>query len=284
MLIKPPSDIPSSEITDQKVYFSRRAFIRAAAKTASVTAAGVLGAQSLLESQMAAPHGRKLEPIGKSALSTSEKLNTWQQITTYNNFYEFGIDKDAPATYAARLKTAPWSVAVEGEVARPAVWNLEDILKGQSLEERIYRHRCVEGWSMVIPWVGFPLREFIKRVEPTSRAGFVEFTTLSDYSQMPGLRVPALRWPFVEGLRVDEAMHPLAILAVCLYDEVLPNQNGAPIRLVVPWKYGYKSIKSIVRMRFVERQPPSSWQISAPTEYGFYANVNPTVDHPRWSQ
>src|SRR5215510_5213063 len=212
MLIKRPADIPSSEITDQKVYFNRREFIRAAARTASAAAAGVLGAQSLLEAQMAAPHGRKLEPIVKSSLSTSEKLNTWQQITTYNNFYEFGIDKDAPATYAARLKTAPWSVAVEGEVARPAVWNLEDILKGQSLEERIYRHRCVEGWSMVIPWVGFPLREFIKRVEPTSKAKYVQFITAYDPKQMVGVRQPVLRWPYVEGLRMDEAMHPLTLL------------------------------------------------------------------------
>jgi sulfoxide reductase catalytic subunit YedY len=284
MLIKRPSDIPSSEITDEKVYLNRREFIRAATRTASAVAAGVLGAESLLEAQAAAPHGAKLRKIAKSPLSTIEKLNTWQQITTYNNFYEFGSDKDAPATYAKSLKTAPWSIAIEGEAAKPAVWHLEDILKGRSLEERIYRHRCVEGWSMVIPWVGFPLRDFIKQLQPTAKAKFVEFTTLADYAQMPGLRVPTLRWPYVEGLRMDEATHPLAILAVGLYDEVLPNQNGAPIRLVVPWKYGFKSIKSIVKIRFVEQQPTSSWQMSGPGEYGFYANVNPTVEHPRWSQ
>ena len=197
-------------------------------------------------------------------MSTTETPNTWQQITTYNNFYEFGVDKKDAATYSKSLKTSPWSIAMEGEVAKPAVWHLEDVLKGRTLEERIYRHRCVEGWSMVIPWVGFPLRDLIAQLQPTSKARFVEFTTLNDPNQMPGIRASYLRWPYIEGLRMDEAMHPLTILAVGLYDEVLPNQDGAPIRLVVPWKYGFKSIKSIVRIRLVEQQPVGAWQREAP--------------------
>ena len=284
MLIKRPDDIPSSEITDPHTYFNRRAFIAAAAGTAAVAAAGALGTGAILHAQPPAPHGAKLPNVKPSEFSTTEKPNTWEQITTYNNYYEFGSGKDEPAYNARRLKPAPWSVAVEGEVAKPAVWHFEDILKGQTLEDRIYRHRCVEAWSMVIPWVGFPLADFIKRVQPTSKAKFVEFTTLADATQMPGLRIPSLRWPYVEGLRMDEAMHPLTILAVGLYGEVLPNQNGAPIRVAIPWKYGFKHAKSIVRMRFVEQQPLNSWQQAQPNEYGFYANVNPTVDHPRWSQ
>jgi methionine sulfoxide reductase catalytic subunit len=182
------------------------------------------------------------------------------------------------------LKTQPWTVVVDGECTKKATWNLEDILKGQTLEERIYRHRCVEAWSMVIPWVGFPLADFIKKCEPTSKAKFIEFTTLYDPKQMPGVRSPVLRWPYVEGLRLDEAMHPLTILTVGLYGEVVPNQNGAPLRLAVPWKYGFKHIKSIVKIKFTEKQPLNTWQESAPQEYGFYSNVNPSVDHPRWTQ
>jgi sulfoxide reductase catalytic subunit YedY len=281
MLIKPPADIPSSEITDKATFVNRRAFIQ--------TAVGVLGLAALagetsVKAQQPAPHSRKFANILKSTSSTSETPNTWQQITTYNNFYEFGLDKKDAATNAKSLKTSPWSIAMEGEIARPAVWHLEDLLKGRTLEERIYRHRCVEGWSMVIPWIGFPLRDLIAQLQPTSKARFVEFTTLSDASQMPGVRASYLQWPYTEGLRLDEAMHPLTIFAVGLYDEVLPNQDGAPIRLVVPWKYGFKSIKSIVRIRLIEQQPVGSWQREAPQEYGFYANVNPTVDHPRWSQ
>src|SRR5205823_4191557 len=196
---------------------------------------------------------------------------------TYNNYYEFGIDKDSPSMSVGRFNPEPWTVAVEGECNNKGSLHLEDILKGQTLEDRIYRHRCVEAWSMVIPWVGFPLSEFIKRCEPTSRAQFVEFTTLYDPKQMPGTRGAILEWPYVEGLRMDEAMHPLAILAVGLYGEVIPNQDGAPIRLVVPWKYGFKSIKSIVKIRFVEKQPLNTWQKQTPNEYGFYSNVNPTV-------
>ncbi|HEX2278227.1 MAG TPA: protein-methionine-sulfoxide reductase catalytic subunit MsrP, partial [Candidatus Tectomicrobia bacterium] len=226
----------------------------------------------------------KLEGVSKSPLSTDESLTPYEDITNYNNFYEFDTDKYSPAETAKNFRTKPWSVAVEGEVGRPAVYQLEDFIKPHALEERIYRLRCVEGWSMVIPWVGFPLGDVIKRFEPTSKAKFVEFTTLLDPEQMPGQRRAVLKWPYVEGLRMDEAMHPLTILAVGLYGEVLPNQNGAPLRLVVPWKYGFKSIKSIVKMRFVEQQPVGSWERAAPHEYGFYSNVNPDVPHPRWSQ
>ncbi len=283
MLIKPPTSIPSSEITDRKLYLNRREFVRAVTWIAGGAAAEVLG-ETFLQTAQPAPHGRKLDNVQKSGFSTDEKPNTWEQITTYNNYYEFGTDKEQPSHLAHSLKTEPWTVAVEGECNKPAVYHLEDILKGQTLEDRIYRHRCVEAWSMVIPWVGFPLANFIKKCEPTSKAKFVEFTTLYDPKQMPGARVAVLDWPYVEGLRMDEALHPLTILVVGLYGEVLPNQNGAPLRLAVPWKYGFKHAKSIVRIRFVEKQPLNTWQRQAPTEYGFYANVNPTVDHPRWSQ
>jgi sulfoxide reductase catalytic subunit YedY len=227
----------------------------------------------------------KLENVKKgSPFNTTEKLNSYDDITSYNNFYEFGTDKGDPKPNSRSFRPRPWKLAIEGEVAKPASYDLEQFLKPVALEERIYRLRCVEAWSMVIPWVGFPLADVIKRVEPTSRARFVEFTTLLDPSRMPGQRSGVLDWPYIEGLRLDEAMHPLTILAVGLYGEVLPNQNGAPIRLVVPWKYGFKSIKSIVKLRFVEKQPVNSWQQQAAHEYGFYANVNPNVDHPRWSQ
>jgi len=284
MLIKRQADIPSSEITDRKIYVNRREFLRAATGTAAIAAAGAIGAEALLQAQTPAPHGTKLQNVKPSSFSTSEKPNSWEHITTYNNYYEFGTSKDEPAFNAHRLKPAPWSVAIEGEVAKPAVWHLEDILKGQTLEDRVYRHRCVEAWSMVIPWVGFPLSDLIKKVQPTSKAKFVEFTTLADANQMPGIRVPSLRWPYVEGLRMDEAMHPLTILVVGLYGEVIPNQNGAPLRVAIPWKYGFKHAKSIVKIRFTDQQPMNSWQRAQPNEYGFYANVNPTVNHPRWSQ
>jgi sulfoxide reductase catalytic subunit YedY len=283
MLIKRAPDIPSSEITDKKLYLNRREFIRATSVTAAAAAAGILGAEALVDAK-GAPHGRKLQDIKKSSFSTTEKLNAWEDITSYNNYYEFGVDKDAPADLSRNFKTQPWTVTVDGECNKKGTMNLEDVLKGETLEERIYRHRCVEAWSMVIPWVGFPLANFIKRCEPTSKAKYVEFTTLYDPKQMPGTRVPVLRWPYVEGLRMDEALHPLTILVVGLYDEVLPNQDGAPLRLAVPWKYGFKHIKSIVKVKFTEKQPYNTWQEQAPNEYGFYANVNPTVDHPRWSQ
>jgi sulfoxide reductase catalytic subunit YedY len=284
MLIKPASDIRSSEITDKKLYLNRREFIRATTGTAVAVAAGVVSGEAFLQAAAPAPHGRKLENVKPSPLSTDEKANTWDQITTYNNYYEFGTDKDSPSMMSRNLKTQPWTVAVEGECNKKATWNLEDILKGQTLEDRIYRHRCVEAWSMIIPWVGFPLSDFIKKCEPTSKAKYLEFTTLYDPKQMPGVRSPVLRWPYVEGLRLDEAMHPLTILTVGLYGEVVPNQNGAPLRLAVPWKYGFKHIKSIVKIKFTEKQPLNTWQESAPQEYGFYSNVNPSVDHPRWSQ
>jgi len=284
MLIKRASDIRSSEITDQKLYLNRREFIRAATGTAAAVATGLALGDTWVEAATPAAHGRKLEGVKKSPFSTDEKQNKWEEITTYNNYYEFGIDKDSPSMLARNFKTDPWTVTVDGECAKKGPMNLEDVLKGETLEERVYRHRCVERWSMVIPWIGFPLANFIKKCEPTAKAKYIEFQTLNDGKQMPGLRSPVLRWPYVEGLRMDEAMHPLTILVVGLYGEVLPNQDGAPLRLAVPWKYGFKHIKSIVRVKFVEKQPLNTWQDQASNEYGFYANVNPTVDHPRWSQ
>jgi sulfoxide reductase catalytic subunit YedY len=284
MLITPAASIRSSEITDKRLYVNRRTFIRSVAGATLATAGAMLGAEGLVQAAEAAPHGRKLASVKASTYSTDERANTWEQVTTYNNYYEFGTDKEQPARLARTLVTEPWTVTVDGECNKPAVYHLEDVLKGRTLEDRVYRHRCVEAWSMVIPWVGFPLADFINRCEPTSRARFVEFTSLSDPKQMPGTRVPVLPWPYVEGLRLDEAMHPLTMLVVGLYGEVLPNQNGAPLRLAVPWKYGFKHVKSIVKIRFVEQQPLNTWRKQAPQEYGFYANVNPTVDHPRWSQ
>jgi sulfoxide reductase catalytic subunit YedY len=213
-----------------------------------------------------------------------ERSTGYSDVTTYNNFYEFGTDKADPAQHAGSLKVRPWSVSVEGEIRKARTFDIEDLLKLAPLEERIYRMRCVEGWSMVIPWVGYSLSELIKRAEPTGNAKFVEFVTLADRSQMPGVRSSVLDWPYVEGLRIDEAMHPLTLLCMGLYGEVLPNQNGAPVRLVVPWKYGFKSGKSLVKIRFTQTQPQTSWGRANSSEYGFYSNVNPQVDHPRWSQ
>jgi methionine sulfoxide reductase catalytic subunit len=281
MLIKKSPDIKASEITDQKIYLERRQFLRVASTAALAVTAGVI--PNLL-APSGTQAGEKLEAVRKSLLSTDEALTPYEDVTHYNNFYEFGTDKDSPAKLSTNFRTKPWSVAVEGEVNKPAVYQVEDFIKPHALEERIYRLRCVEGWSMVIPWIGFPLGEVIQRFKPTSKAKFVEFTTLYDPEQMPDQRRSVLKWPYVEGLRLDEAMHPLTILAVGLYGEILPNQNGAPLRLVVPWKYGFKSIKSIVKMRFVEQQPVATWEAAAPHEYGFYSNVNPDVPHPRWSQ
>jgi methionine sulfoxide reductase catalytic subunit len=275
VLIRTPSAIQASEITSESVYRERRRFMQAGL---ALSGAALLGMPAA-EARAAAFKG-----LVRSAYSTDEPLTDYQDVTTYNNFYEFGTGKEDPAKHAHTLKTSPWSVTVEGECARPGTYTLEDILKPHAFEERVYRMRCVEGWSMVIPWVGFPLADLIKRLDPTGNAKYVEFITLEDREQMPGVRWPILRWPYTEGLRMDEAMHPLTIMAVGLYGDVLPNQNGAPLRLVVPWKYGFKSGKSIVRIRFVEKQPVSSWMRSAPSEYGFYSNVNPDVDHPRWSQ
>ncbi len=281
MLIKKPGDIKSSEITDKSAYLNRRRFLFAASTSLASIASGDPG---WFSSPSEAHAGAKLSGVRKSALSTAETQTSYKDITTYNNFYEFGTDKYSPAKYAKSLVTRPWTVAVEGEIKHPKVYDIDELTKISPLEERIYRLRYVEGWSMVIPWVGFPLNALINQVQPTSKARYIEFKTLFDPKQMPGQYRGVLEWSYTEGLRMDEAMHPLTILAVGLYGEVLPNQNGAPIRLVVPWKYGFKSIKSIVRIRFVEKQPLTAWMKSAPHEYGFYSNVHPEVDHPRWSQ
>jgi sulfoxide reductase catalytic subunit YedY len=282
MLLRKSSDIRSSEITDKKLYLRRREFIEAAAFGAVGAATAGFG----VPPADAAPSWPrvKVPNFTKTDYGTGEKPNSYQDITTYNNYYEFGTDKEDPANNAGTLKTKPWTVKVDGLVAKPADYQLEDFIKPYALEERVYRMRCVEAWSLVIPWVGFPLANLLKTVQPTPAAKFVEFTTLFSPQQMPGQRRDVLRWPYVEGLRLDEAMHPLALMAVGVYGEYLPNQNGAPMRLVVPWKYGFKGIKSIVRIRLTDRAPMNSWQLSAPSEYGFYANVNPSVDHPRWSQ
>jgi methionine sulfoxide reductase catalytic subunit len=282
MLIKKASDIRSSEITPKGLYLRRREFIQAS--TMALVGAGVAACSEELGAQGGGL--AKLANVKKgSPLSlTSEQPNTYDQITSYNNFYEFGTGKDEPKANAKNFKAQPWKIAIEGEVAKPASYNLEDFIKDQVLEERIYRFRCVEAWSMIVPWVGIPLKSIIDKVQPTAKATYVEFETLLDPSRMPYQRSDILPWPYREGLRLDEAKHPLTILAVGLYGEVLPNQNGAPLRLIVPWKYGFKGIKSIVKMKFTDRQPKNTWQVMAPSEYGFYANVNPAVDHPRWSQ
>ncbi len=269
MLIRRPPDISASEITDERLYVNRREFLATSSLIGVAAATGAL------------PGCLKASPSDEHA---ADKLTPFKDVTTYNNYYEFGTGKEDPSENAGSFRTRPWSVAVEGLVKKPAVYNLEDILRPATQQERVYRLRCVEGWSMVIPWLGFPLAAFINRVEPTSQAKFVEFTTLHDPRQMPGQRRPVLDWPYAEGLRLDEALHPLTILATGLYGRPLPNQNGAPLRLVVPWKYGFKSIKGIVKMRFTDRQPATAWNKAAPAEYGFYSNVNPEVDHPRWSQ
>ncbi len=284
MLITREARIPSSEITDERLYLRRREWLRMAGVAALSMAAGpVLSAcegpdGGLLDGQQALPG------IKPNVVTTDEPRNTFEQITTYNNFYEFGTGKGDPARFAGSLKTSPWKVKLDGLCGKPADYLLEDLIKPFALEERVYRLRCVEGWSMVIPWVGIPLSSVLKLAEPTAKATFVEFTTLLRQSEMPGQAQGSLEWPYVEGLRLDEAMHPLTILAVGLYGKTLMNQNGAPLRLVVPWKYGFKSIKSIVRIRFTDKQPRTAWQTANASEYGFYSNVNPEVDHPRWSQ
>ena len=287
MLIKKPVDLRESDVTPQSLYLRRREFLQVAGSTA--VAMATVGGMPVFEGTSTSlhaqnPSARKLENLRKSPFSTDEKMNSYKDVTTYNNFYEFGLDKGDPARYSSTLRPSPWSVIVDGQCGKPGTYTMEDIMKWFPLEERIYRMRCVEAWSMVIPWVGFPLADFVKRFQPTSRAKFVKFTTLVDTKQMPGQTEPALPWPYVEGLRMDEALHPLSLMVVGLYGEVLPNQNGAPIRLVVPWKYGFKGIKSIVRVSFEETQPLNTWQRVRADEYGFYANVNPAVDHPRWSQ
>jgi sulfoxide reductase catalytic subunit YedY len=275
--------IKPSEITPKGVYLNRRRFMKYGAGAALGTIASPALLTGIFNAKTASA-GEKIEEYTKSTFVVDEELTPQTDFTGYTNFYEFGFGKRDPAMNAKNFKTRPWSVAVEGEVNRPGVYELEDILKPHALEERIYRWRCVEAWSMVVPWIGFPLADLIKQFEPTSNAKYVEFTTLHDPEQMPQQKDPSFPWPYVEGLRMDEAMHPLAIIAVGAYGEMLENQNGAPLRLVVPWKYGFKSPKSIAKIRFTEMPPETTWVTLAPHEYGFYANVNPNVDHPRWSQ
>jgi methionine sulfoxide reductase catalytic subunit len=272
--------VPVSEVTPHELYLHRREFLRRGASVA----VGALGISHFGRVLAAEPLGEKLPGVGASRYRIDEEQTPLRDVTTYNNFYEFGTEKSDPASYAGSLTTRPWTVAIEGEVNKPQIIDIDTLLKWFPLEERVYRMRCVEAWSMVIPWVGFPLGDLIRRLEPTSNAKYVAFTTLLRPEEMPGQRRHVLDWPYVEGLRIDEATHPLTLLAVGLYGVALPNQNGAPLRLVVPWKYGFKGIKSIVKIRFTAAQPPTSWNLSAPDEYGFYANVNPVVDHPRWSQ
>jgi sulfoxide reductase catalytic subunit YedY len=276
MLIRQPNDVLPSEITPERVYMNRRAILLSLGAMATAPLSGALAAPAA--SAETSNYRRNAE------LSTTESPNSFEDITTYNNFYEFGTSKEAPAENARNFRTKPWTVTVAGEAEITGKFYLEDILKPHPPEERVYRLRCVEAWSMVIPWLGFPLGELLRRFKPTSRAKYVEFTTLFDPKQMLGQRYAVLDWPYVEGLRTEEAMHPLAFMATGLYGRALPNQNGAPLRLVVPWKYGFKSIKSIVRIRFTETRPSTTWNRLAPTEYGFFSNVNPEVDHPRWSQ
>lgn len=287
MLIKKPTDIAASEITDEEHYLNRRKFLGRAGGI-GLAAAGLAGASlvtstSLLGCDASAARDGSEDDAGASAASDDE-LTPYEDVTSYNNFYEFGTAKSDPAENAGSFRTKPWTLAVDGLVRKPATYHLEDFIKPYKLEERVYRHRCVEGWSMVIPWLGFPMATVINRVEPLPSAKFIQLTTLYDPEQMPGQRRPVLEWPYTEALRLDEAMNPLAIFVVGLYGKMLPNQNGAPLRHVIPWKYGFKGAKSIVKISFTEKQPGTTWNIATPNEYGFYANVNPKVDHPRWSQ
>ena len=282
MLIKKAPDIRSSDVTPQSLFVNRRTFLQTSA--AALVGAGVA---SYADHAWAQGGGlQKLPNVKKTAppFSVTDAPNSYADITSYNNFYEFGTGKDDPKANSKNFKPRPWKIRVEGMVAKPADYDLDDFIKPYQLEERIYRFRCVEAWSAIIPWVGIPLKDVVDKLQPTANAKYIEFTTLVDVRQFPMQRTDVLPWPYVEGLRLDEARHPLSLLAVGLYGEVLPNQNGAPIRLVVPWKYGFKGGKSIVKIRFTDKQPRNTWQVMASNEYGFYANVNPMVDHPRWSQ
>ncbi|MEP6911313.1 MAG: protein-methionine-sulfoxide reductase catalytic subunit MsrP [bacterium] len=291
MLIKKASDIKSSEITDKKVYLNRRLFIRGAVVAGTTAATGLLYRKLNPPSAVVEPRAKIADVItappveaAQNGFTVSEKLTSLEDITNYNNFYEFSTEKRSVASEARGFVTRPWTVSVEGLVNKPKVYDLDDLLKIAPPEERTYRHRCVEGWSMVIPWVGFPLGKLLQQVEPLSAAKYVAFQTLYDPRRMPNQNTGVLEWPYVEGLRLDEALHPLTILASGLYGEAMPPQDGAPLRLVVPWKYGFKGIKSIVKIRLVDSEPPTTWNLAGPEEYGFYSNVNPQVDHPRWSQ
>jgi sulfoxide reductase catalytic subunit YedY len=284
MLIKKPSDIPYSEVTPKQVYMNRRKFLAAAAAATGAAALAARPVARWLEPTPVFAAGAKLGPLAKSPFSTNEKVNPYRDVTTYNNYYEFGTDKDEPAKYSTKFQTSPWSVSVEGEVNKPRSFDIEEIRKLAPLEERIYRHRCVEAWSIVVPWIGYSFNVLAKLVDPKPTAKFVAFQTYYDVKQMPLGPRAGIPLPYVEGLRLDEAMHPLTLLTVGMYEETLPNQDGAPVRMVIPWKYGFKSIKSLVKIRFVKDMPPTTWNIANAHEYGFYSNVNPQVDHPRWTQ
>ena len=283
MLIKKPADIPSSEITSKSLYLNRRKFLAGTVISGEAAVAG-MSLRELAEPSNVVQANSKIDGIQNSSFSTTEKITPLKDVSNYNNYYEFSTDKYEPAKLAKDFKTRPWTVTIDGEVKKKQVLDVDAIMKMATPEDRIYRHRCVEGWSIVAPWVGFSLSELIKKAEPLPKATFVEFTTILDPGQMPGQKTGVLEWPYVEGLRMDEAMHPLALLCFGMYGETLPNQDGAPLRIVVPWKYGFKSAKAIVRIQFTDKQPVNTWNRSAPNEYGFYSNVNPNVDHPRWSQ
>jgi sulfoxide reductase catalytic subunit YedY len=283
VLIKKPEEIRSSEITPKRLYLNRRTFLAAAGMAGAAALAGDV-VRTLLSPSTVARAGTKIDGVQKSKFSIDEKVTPYGDVASYNNYYEFSTEKDGPSKLAGNFRTRPWKVSIEGLVQKKTQLDIDSILKLAAPEERIYRHRCVEGWSIVVPWVGYSLSTLLKQVEPLGKAKFVEFTTIYDPGQMPGQRGTVLDWPYVEGLRLDEAMHPLTLLCFGMYGEVLPNQDGAPLRLVIPWKYGFKSIKAIVKIKFVEHQPINTWNRSAPNEYGFYSNVNPNVDHPRWSQ
>lgn len=276
--------IPASEVTPKPVWEARRRVTQSAAAALGLLGVSGVSIPALGVASTRQGSGPALAAVPNTSYVLMDRMTSYRDATTYNNFYEFGTDKADPHRNAGSLKTRPWTVAVEGEVHKPRVFDIDELLALAPLEERVYRLRCVEGWSMVIPWIGYSLAELIRQVEPTGNARYIQFETLADPAQMPGLTSRVLDWPYVEGLRLDEAMHPLTLLCLGMYGEILPNQNGAPVRLVVPWKYGFKSGKSIVRIRFTEQQPATSWNVAAPNEYGFYSNVNPDVSHPRWSQ
>jgi len=280
---KSKSDLTYADVTPKSVYLNRRKFLKAAGLTGASILTG-RGLWELAEPSSQALAGTKLNVASKSPFSTTEKQNTYDDVTHYNNYYEFGVDKTEPAKNAGTLKTYPWTVSIEGEVKNPRKISIEEIQKLAPLEERIYRHRCVEAWSIVVPWIGYSFSEIIKIAEPTPKAKYVAFETFFDPRQMPLAKYAGIDFPYVEGLRLDEAMNPLALLCVGMYGETLANQDGAPVRMILPWKYGFKSAKSLVRIRFAKSEPPTTWNRLAPNEYGFYANVNPHVDHPRWSQ
>jgi sulfoxide reductase catalytic subunit YedY len=283
MDLRKEPELTSKDVTPKAVYLNRRKFLKAASLASAAAFAGG-GLWELAEPSARAHAGTKLNAALKSPFSTTEKQNTYDDVTHYNNYYEFGVDKTEPAKNAGRLKIYPWSVSVEGEVQKPRKISIDEILKLAPLEERIYRHRCVEAWSIVVPWIGYSFSELIKAVQPTPKAKYVAFESFYDPEEMPLAKYAGIDFPYVEGLRLDEAMNPLTLLCVGMYGETLPNQDGAPVRMVIPWKYGFKSAKSLVKIRFTKDEPPTTWNRLAPNEYGFYANVNPHVDHPRWSQ